>query len=79
MNCKQVAEFLDRYLSGELPWGQRLMFDAHIALCRNCKNYIAGYRAAMKAAKGAIGGGMQEKEEALPGELVEAILRARQV
>jgi predicted anti-sigma-YlaC factor YlaD len=68
-----VSEFLDAYLSGELPWIQRWVFKAHIAMCRNCRNYIAGYREAMKLSKKAFAG----REEAVPEELVKAVLRAQ--
>ena len=73
MNCKSVSEFLDAYLSGELPWAQKWVFKVHIALCRNCRNYIAGYQEAIKLSKKAFEG----REESVPEELVKAVLRAQ--
>ena len=73
VTCKKVAEFLDAYLGGELPRAQKWIFDAHVALCKNCRNYIAGYKRTVALSKGA----MHEAPTPVPPELVEAILQAR--
>jgi predicted anti-sigma-YlaC factor YlaD len=44
VNCKEVADFLDAYLAGELPRMEKWFFDRHIASCRDCKNYMQGYQ-----------------------------------
>ena len=34
LTCRQVEDFLLDYVEGTLPRGQRLIFDLHLALCR---------------------------------------------
>jgi anti-sigma factor RsiW len=75
VTCKDVADFLDAYLVGELPALRKLIFDAHIALCKDCRNYIAGYKKAGDLARQTLRNSTDEPP--LPQELVQAIMRAK--
>jgi len=44
LKCREVIEFLDRYVNEELPAGQRREFDWHLRLCRSCRAYLRTYR-----------------------------------
>jgi anti-sigma factor RsiW len=76
MNCRECAEFLFRYVSGELPAETHELFSLHLAKCRNCDIYLKQYRETIMAGKKACA---REDETAppIPDELVRAILAAR--
>lgn len=77
MTCREFTEFLMTYLAGELPAGQRVVFDAHLEGCPECAEYLRSYGETVQLGKGAF----DHPEEALPNdvpeELVQAILAAR--
>ena len=76
MNCRECAEFLAQYISGELPPDILDVFSRHLAKCRNCDIYMQQYRITIAAGKKACA-----SEDAtappIPDELVRAILAAR--
>jgi anti-sigma factor RsiW len=76
MNCRECAEFLWQYVSGELPAETHEVFSRHLAKCRNCDVYLQQYRATIAAGRKACS---LEDETAppIPDELVRAILAAR--
>jgi anti-sigma factor RsiW len=77
MTCRQVVDFLDRYCDGELPRVQRARFRLHLALCGNCRRYLATYRKTIRLSKAALGDLDQPPPAEVPEELVQAILAAQ--
>jgi anti-sigma factor RsiW len=43
--CQQVVELVTDYLEGALSAGQRRRFEAHLANCPHCTEYLAQMRA----------------------------------
>jgi len=43
--CQQAVELVTDYLEGALSQGQRRRFEAHLARCPNCPEYLAQMRA----------------------------------
>ena len=41
MSCKELVELVTDYLEGALPGGDVARFEAHLALCPPCVEYIA--------------------------------------
>jgi len=39
-NCQQITELVTEYLEGAMSFTDRMMFQAHIAMCPSCKNYL---------------------------------------
>jgi anti-sigma factor RsiW len=75
LSCRDVVEFLDGYLSGELPSEMRERFLAHLALCRACRNYMETYQATIRAVRH-----LHDCADAaadVPDELVRVILASR--
>lgn len=77
MTCREFADFMADYLSGELPAESRQQFERHLQLCENCRKYLTGYEESVKLGKRAF-----EDEDAavpadVPEELVKAILASR--
>ena len=77
MTCHDALNFLDDYLDGNLPWGQRIAFGLHLGLCRPCRDYLDGYRKTIEASRKALSEQAVATSEQLPEEMVLAILAAR--
>jgi len=73
LTCREFVDFLDRYLSGELPAGAEAAFNNHLACCPSCVAFMKTYRETQALAQRAF-----EQENApvsgVPEELVRAIL-----
>jgi anti-sigma factor (TIGR02949 family) len=76
LSCRELIDFLDRYLDGELSADERTRFDAHLAACPYCVDYIASYRETIRLGKRACEPDAELPDE-VPARLVEAILASR--
>ena len=79
LKCREVIDFLDRYLEGELSPQERREFEWHLRLCRSCRAYLKTYRETLRfeeVAREELG---REVPESVPEELVLAILQSREV
>lgn len=74
MTCQELIGFLTDYLDGQLPLTQRMAFDLHLTLCRDCRSYLHNFKTTITAAKDS-----SADIPAIPEELVEAILKSRKV
>ena len=77
LKCREVVEFLDRYLTSELPESQRREFDWHLRLCGSCRAYLRTYRDTISLEKRTFAGEDAGCDSGIPEELVAAILAAR--
>lgn len=77
ITCRQFEDFILAYLEEDLPERQRFVFDLHLKVCRECRDYLAAYRHTIEVSKRAF----EEPEAPLPDEvpedLVKAVLAAR--
>jgi anti-sigma factor RsiW len=48
LTCRELSEFLDDYLAGELVAEVRTRFEAHLVECRDCVTYLRDYRATVQ-------------------------------
>ena len=78
ITCKEFEDFILRYLDDELSARQRSVFELHMRLCRECREYLAAYRRSIEVSRGA-----RPADEALPEDipedLIKAILEARKL
>jgi anti-sigma factor RsiW len=44
LSCQELVELVTDYLDGTLPRRDRARFDAHIASCGNCHEYVDQFR-----------------------------------
>lgn len=72
ISCETLDDFILDYLDGALPAHQRRVFEWHIRLCRECRDYLAAYRRSI-----ALGKSAQGAPGEMPEDLVRAILSAR--
>jgi anti-sigma factor RsiW len=77
MTCRELIDFLMAYLDGELPADRRAIFDAHVAICEDCRRYLATYRETVALGRDACEADDAPLDESVPEELVGAILAAR--
>jgi anti-sigma factor RsiW len=76
LTCREFVDFLLGYVSGELPAGQRAVFEEHLCECPDCTTYLRTYRQTVDIEKIACGCGDPAPADA-PEELIRAILAAR--
>lgn len=77
LTCSALEDFVLDYFEGRLPTKQRVIFDMHLMVCRDCRSYLAAYRRSM-----ALGKAVFEQQESpvpsdVPEDLVKAILTAK--
>ena len=77
MTCREFADFMMDYVSGELAPESRAEFEHHLSLCSNCRRYLAGYRETVTLGKRAFDDDDAPVPSQVPEELVKAILAAR--
>jgi anti-sigma factor RsiW len=77
VTCREFADFMADYLTGELSETIRSAFDHHLALCPNCQRYLTGYRETVTLGKAAFADDDATVPPQVPQELVQAILNAR--
>ena len=75
-DLQRSSRILVQYLDGTLPWRQRVVFKLHLAFCRHCRRYLASYRETVRITR-ELGAPPSAEKQAVPEELVQAILAAR--
>jgi anti-sigma factor RsiW len=77
VTCREFAEFIMDYLSGEISPESKAQFDHHLSLCPNCQNYLTSYEETVKLGKRAFDRDDAAVPPDVPEQLVDAILAAR--
>ena len=77
MTCREFADFMMDYLSGELSSESRAAFEHHLSVCINCQRYLDSYRETIALGKQAFDDEDTLLPAEVPEELVKAILAAR--
>ena len=78
MKCRELAEFLFEYVSGDLPNESRTHFEFHLSKCKNCHEYLVQYQMTIKAGKIACDE-MSDELPRIPDDLVKAVMAARKM
>jgi anti-sigma factor RsiW len=77
VTCRELADFIADYLTGDLSPDVRTAFDHHLVLCPNCRRYLASYQATVTLGKRIFDADDAPVRNDVPEELVRAILEAR--
>ena len=77
MTCREFADFMGDYLSGELAPATLASFERHLSLCEACVAYLKDYQAAVQLGRRAWQTPESPVPDAVPEKLVQAILQAR--
>ena len=78
ITCQQFEDFVLEYFEDELPQRQKFVFELHLKVCRECRDYLAAYKRTIELSKRVFDDPDQPVPDAVPEELVQAILAARQ-
>ena len=77
MTCREFADFLADYLSGELSPGTRAQFERHLEVCPNCVAYLSNYRDTIVLGRTVTAEDDASVPADVPEDLVKAILASR--
>ena len=77
ITCRQFEDFILAYLEGDLPEKQRFVFELHLKVCRECRDYLAAYRRTIEVSRRAFEGPDDPVPDEVPEDLVKAVLAAR--
>jgi len=77
LTCREICDFLMAFLDGELLERERLIFEKHLAICRECVNYVESYKTTVALSKQTLQDPCAVPQPPVPDDLVKAILAAR--
>ena len=77
ITCRQFEDFILDYLEGELPERQKTVFEIHLKVCRECRDYLAAYRRTMEVSTLVVRSDHSGVPETMPDDLIKAIREAR--
>ncbi|MBI5863628.1 MAG: zf-HC2 domain-containing protein [Planctomycetes bacterium] len=77
MTCQEVADFLMDYLDGALSTETRAVFDHHLGVCRECRDYLSSYETTVALARSSQCDADDQNAPPPPAELIAAILSSR--
>jgi anti-sigma factor RsiW len=77
VTCREFAEFMADYLSGELSPETRAQFERHLGVCPNCVAYLSNYRDTIALGRRAFAEDDAAVPDDVPDGLVQAILTSR--
>jgi anti-sigma factor RsiW len=77
VTCREFADFIMAYSSGELAPAARSAFDHHLSVCANCRRYLTSYEETIKLGRRAFDEERGDLPAEVPEDLVRAILAAR--
>ena len=77
MTCREFADFMLDYLTGELSEAVKTRFEDHLRVCENCQRYLESYRQSITLGKQAFTDRDEILSPQVPERLIQAILSAR--
>jgi anti-sigma factor RsiW len=77
ITCRQFEDFLMAYMEGELLLRQKHVFEIHLKICRECREYLAAYQRTIEISRLAFEDPDAPLPADVPDDLVTAILAAR--
>jgi anti-sigma factor RsiW len=76
VTCREFADFIMDYMTGDLPADERALFERHLQRCPHCPEYLKQYEDSVRAGRRAFDAWDEDVPAGVPEELVEAILQA---
>lgn len=77
ISCRQFEEFIIDYLEDGLTDGQRRLFEIHLKVCHECREYLAAYKTSIEAAKQGLADAAALLPDEVPEDLVAAVIASR--
>jgi anti-sigma factor RsiW len=76
ITCRELAEFLDDYIAGQLDPQRAGEFERHLLVCPTCVKYLNTYRQTIALGKAAFADEAAPAPADVPPNLIRAILAA---
>lgn len=79
ITCTEFEQFIDDYLDNNLTAQETTVFERHLKLCRECRDYLAAYQNSITLGK-AVFAADSDNLTALnevPSDLLQAVMAAR--
>ncbi len=77
ITCREFEDFVLSYLDNELTGKQKSIFELHLRLCRECREYLAAYRRSMEIGRAVLPSPDDPLPADVPEDLITAILESR--
>ena len=77
ITCRQFEEFVQAYQDDELPARQKRVFELHLRICRECREYLAAYQRSIELGQKVFESPDASLPSEVPEDLVKAILESR--
>jgi predicted anti-sigma-YlaC factor YlaD len=77
ISCRELADFIRGYLDGELTFREKMAFQAHLALCSDCRAYLKTYRETIQLGKRVFEEDADTIPPEVPEDLVKAVMESR--
>ncbi len=77
ISCREFEAFLIDYFEDSLPKRQRLIFEMHLKLCRECREYLIAFKRSIDVSKRVCADLDEPTPADVPEDLVRAIIDAR--
>ena len=76
ITCGEFEDFIFDYLEDTLSPGKKAIFELHMKLCRECREFLVAYRASMELGIRKFEDDTARLPSEIPEDLVTAILAA---
>ena len=76
ITCLEFENFIQNYLDDTLPSKQRKLFEWHMRICKECRDYLAAYNRAIELGQATLGNADEPVPQDVPEDLIQAILDA---
>ena len=77
MKCREFADFMMDYITGELAPDTQAAFERHLSRCPKCPKYFEQYKATLAAGKSAFASPDDDVPGDVPEDLIQAILATK--
>ena len=77
ITCAEFEAFILDYLEDDLRPAKRRVFELHLKICRECRDYLEAYRRSIALGKAVFQSADAAPPSDVPEDLIKAILEAR--
>ncbi len=77
INCREFEGFILEYLEGDLTRRQSFVFETHLKVCRECRDYLTAYQTTTDVVKRVFQDEEAPVPETVPEDLIKAVLEAK--
>lgn len=76
ITCVEFEDFVESYLAGELSAKQKSVFEWHLRLCAECREYLAAYQRSLEIGRAVLKSPDDPVSQDVPEDLIKAVLES---